>query len=182
MTLDMSIFSSCLRLTKLWALRRGLMSSRFGHLDDRTLIMMTARIFLLDENPSCSHSVKSFVEIFFLHWSMIENRAQVQGLRVLSVDGERNVSNIKSKSVSEWLRTELQTTAKHVSGTANWSWSSLIGEPVQERSLQFLSNGPYYLQLDVSHWGASPSLGAKYFDWMDQKVSIFYKGGFLKVR
>ena len=180
MILDMSMFSSCLRLTKVWARRRGLMSLRFGHLDDRTLLMMNARIFFL-EKTSYIRSVKNVMEKFFIHWSRFEYRAQVQGLWVPLVDGERNVSNIKSKAVSEWLRTELQITAKHIESTADRSWSSLIGDPIHERSLQYLMDDPYYIQLDISHWGASPSLGAKYFDWIDQKVSAFYKGESLRV-
>ena len=177
---DIVTFSSSLRFAKLWALHRGLISSRFGYLDDRTIMLMIARVFFLEE-PGHSHTVQSVMKAFFNYLSRPDYKAGTRGLWVPSISGAKNVSNVKSKSVLEWLSTELQVSANHMDNTIDWSWSSLVGDQFQERSLQFLTKEPYYIQLDVSHWGASPSLGAKYFDWIDLKVSSFYKGWFLRL-
>ena len=177
--LNKRAFSLSFRFAKLWALRRGLMSSRFGYLDDQTLMMIIVRIFLLD-GPDYIHSIQSVIEKFFRYLSRSDYKVGNRGLWVPSVDGINNVSNVKSRTVLEWLRTELQVSSKYMDNTEDWTWSSLAGESIQYHLLKFLTNEPYYIQVAVSHWGASPSLGAKLFDWIDEKVSSFYKGRFFQ--
>ena len=196
------IFKLSYLVIKRWACQNGLMSSRFGYLDETQLIWMVVKICTLAQ-PTAQHSVASVVQEFFTFYSSLNYDSEIvsvssdaptksaqrqsygPGMAVLSYHSPTvNISNVKSKRAmsiikSEFARTEAQLKSQ------NWNFDSLVnGSSVSDTCsgslddprMRFFSSFQSYIKINVSYWGSSLTQGGEFFDWVDMMVSSYANG------
>ena len=185
---------------KLWAIRHGLFSARFGYLHDTQLLMMLAKVYSLGEAAVLRNS-EGLVVTFFEFYSSFHyeqeailiqsessdefpnRRAYGPGMAVLTYHAPIiNASNVKSNLASNIIKSEVKNTYEHVV-KGDWDWASLVdGHSRSQLSTvallcppaqQFLTCFPSYMKIEISYWGSSSTEAAKFFGWIDLEVSTF---------
>lgn len=197
---DRKVFKLSYLAVKLWAVRHGLFSTRFGYLNETQLLMMLAKVYSLGE-PAVLRNPEGLVVKFFEFYSSFEyeqeavlvrsesanevrnRRAYGPGMAVLTYHAPIiNASNVKSNLASNIIKSEVISTYEYVM-KGNWDWASLVDGPRLSQlstlsslcpwAQQFLTCFPLYMKIDISYWGSSTTEVAKFFGWVDLEVSTF---------
>ncbi|KAL9118221.1 MAG: hypothetical protein Q9187_005235 [Circinaria calcarea] len=185
---------------KVWAIRHGLFSARFGYLNETQLLIMLAMIYSLRDSTELGNLELFLVAKFFQIYSnfnyekmvilvdsrpantLPERRVYGPGMAVLTHHAPVvNASNVRSNLALDIVKSELNDTLEHIKGT--WDWASIVNEPKQSElgtlpflcapAQRFLTSFPSYLKIDISYWGSSTTEIAKFFAWIDLEVSTF---------
>ena len=196
---DLASFRLAHRLIKLWAVKRGIYSSRFGYLGGIHITLLLSRICKLLYREARTVTAADIIATFFGHYAHFDwakdmvydpffhsqkpkyYRTAREHIVILTLHRPLiNVVRTASVPSMDTLVSELKR-ADCLLNTANpASWPELIGGEGEDTdsplapAKEFLASYPSFIRIDVQYWGVSTSKGATLLGWLESRCALLF--------
>ena len=195
---DLASFRLAYRLIKLWAVSRGIYSSRFGYLSGIHITLLLSRICKLLYRDTGFTTAADIVTTFFGHYARFDwkndvvydpffhspkpkiHRTPQELLVILSLHRPLiNVAHTATTHSVAVLKAELHRADRLLNAQRIPSWPSLIYGVSGENATikvspekEFLSLYSTFLKIDVHYWGLSSAKGASLLGWLESRCNL----------
>ena len=195
---DLASFRLAHRLIKLWAVKRGIYSSRFGYLGGIHITLLLSRICKLLYREASHITAADIVMTFFGHYAHFDwdssmvydpffhdqepryRRMAREPVVILSLHRPLiNVAHTASVPSRMTLQSEFKRANRILSAATTPSWPALIGGDEGEKAgsevspaSQFLASFTSFIKLDVHYWGMSAGKGAALLGWLESRCAL----------
>ena len=195
---DLASFRLAHRLIKLWAVRRGIYSSRFGYLGGIHISLLLSRICKLLYREAGIVTAADIVATFFGHYAQFDwdnmmvydpffhdqkpryHRTTREPVVILSLHRPLiNVAHTASVPSKKTLVLEFKRADRLLNGAQAPLWSHLVGgdhgketdSPVAPAT-EFLASFTSFIKIDVQYWGMSIGRGAALLGWLESRCAL----------
>lgn len=186
---SLSAFRLAYRCIKLWAVQRGIYSSRFGYLGGIHITLMLSWIckrLVHDHGPVSVHEI---LATFFHHYAYFDWKNQIvydaffhtktpryqrsarEPMVVLGYHAPNtNVAHTSTMPGLDTLIVELALASKWISET-NVGWAYLFRPPEGDTTFvsEFLKAHDSYARINIQYWGRTLAKGRKLVGWVESR-------------
>lgn len=193
---SLPIFRLAYRCIKLWAVQRGLYSSRFGYLSGIHITLMLSWIYKRMAYDSGSVTTSDLVATFFHHYAHYNwrhatvfdpffhkkqpryQRSPKEPMVVLGFHAPNaNVAHTSTVPGLKALVKEFKTADERLSQDG-LTWDQFLGNPNDSNAgvVEFLHTYDSYVQIKIQYWGRSLSKGKGLVGWVESRCLLLVVG------
>ncbi len=196
---DIPAFWLVHRFLRLWAMKRGILSAKFGYFGSFHITLMLARVCKLLSRSTGNPTAPDIIRTFFHYYSSFDfavhmvfdpdvhapkpryQRSSREHLVVLTLNAPvTNAAYSTSMNALTTLVEELKR-ADRVMSYEDASWTDLISSGEILNPDDTLRGGPAdfvkafktYVRIDIHHWGSSSAKASALLDWLETKCVTF---------
>lgn len=190
-----SVFRIAYRCIKLWAVQRGIYSSRFGYLSGIHITLMLAWVYKRIAHDSGSVSPADLIATFFHHYAQIDwanqmvydcffhkrmpryHRTAREPMVVLGFHAPNsNVAHTSTVPGTQTLVEEFSIAHKRLS-EHDMNWEKFFGSPDSSPmssnqhlgAMNFLKMYNSYVKIDIQFWGRTLAKGKGLVGWVESR-------------
>ncbi|KAF2177336.1 hypothetical protein K469DRAFT_644356 [Zopfia rhizophila CBS 207.26] len=190
-------FRLAYRCIRLWAIKRGIYSSKFGYLGGIHITLMLSWICKRVAHQVGSVTATDLVTTFFHHYGNFDwkndmlfdpffhkdrlryQRAAREPMVILGFHAPNaNVAHTSSIPGLNILVKEFKLANRHLS-VNGMTWAKFLGEPENEKARQlsasakeFLNSYESYVRIDMQYWGRSLGKGKGLVGWLESRCLL----------
>ncbi|KAI9703595.1 MAG: hypothetical protein M1836_007365 [Candelina mexicana] len=196
---DIASFRLAHRFLRLWAAKRGILSTRFGYLSSFHISLMLSRVCKLLTRDTGNATAPDIVRTFFHYYASFDfavhmvfdpdihaprpryQRSSREHVAILTLHAPVINAAYSTTMNSVTTLVEELKRADRLMSYVDTSWSDLIssGQILNSRealpggSVDFIQGFKSYIKIDVQYWGPSSAKLSTLLEWLESKCVSF---------
>lgn len=187
------LFRLTYRFLKLWAIRRGIFSARFGYLGGVHLVLLLSRLLKrISPDKLTNLTAVEAIQLFFDEYSKFEYEDEIVLDPEISTNVYRrtisreplvigtiyppivNVAHTASRHTLRTFRGEVLRASQMLRG--NCGWNQLAGGEDGEAEREFLDTFGHFIKIDIRYWGKNSARGMTLVGGIESRCVLLLVG------
>ncbi|KAF8462765.1 hypothetical protein BDZ91DRAFT_796992 [Kalaharituber pfeilii] len=185
---NLKLFRLTYRALKLWAVRRGIFSARFGYLGGIHLVLLLSRVFKrISPDQVMDLTAGEVLKLFFEDYAGFQYEEDTVSDPDFAAEGSAyrraatrepfaistihnpmvNVAHTASKHTLKTLRDEILLANQKLG--RNCGWDAVTGSADGEAEREFLNGFGNFVKIDLHYWGRNTARGRTLVGWIESR-------------